>query len=123
MHIKYPDDIGSLTMEQWLDARVVDDTALEMEMRDALRNPWGILHGGVTAALVDACVEHATGGGIAADVVLHYLSPNRIGPVQARATRMGTRSDGEVVRVEVRDIGSDRVTALAVVTAADLSSG
>jgi uncharacterized protein (TIGR00369 family) len=118
MQMAFPADVEYLSMDQWLDAHVLDPMTIEMEMRDALRNPWGILHGGVTAALVDACVEHATGGALTGDVVLHYLAPNRIGPVQARARLLGRRSDGQAVRVEVRDVGSDRVTAVAVVTAA-----
>ena len=48
-----------------------------------LRNPWGILHGGVVATLVDLAAEHATGGGHTTDVVLHFLAPNRVGPVRA----------------------------------------
>jgi len=56
-------------------------------------------------------------GDITADVVLHFLAPNRVGPVRAEARAIGTRADGTVLRVEVRDDGADRVTALAVVTA------
>ena len=118
LRIGYPGDIDYMSMERWLDARVVDANTLEMDLRDTLRNPWGILHGGVTAALVDACVEHATGGGHVTDVVLHYLAPNRTGPVRAAAAILGRRSDGDVVRVELRDTGEDRVTAVAVATAA-----
>jgi acyl-coenzyme A thioesterase PaaI-like protein len=118
MRMAYPADVDYLSMERWLDARVVDELTIEIDLRDALRNPWGILHGGVTAALVDACVEHATGGALTGDVVLHYLAPNRTGPIRARATLLGRRSDGHMVRVEVRDVGSDRVTAVAVTTAA-----
>jgi uncharacterized protein (TIGR00369 family) len=118
LHIVFPgDDIDYLTMDRWLDTRAVSDAAVEMDLRDTLRNPWGILHGGVTAALIDACAEHATGGGITTDIVLHYLAPNRVGPVRATASILGHRSDGAVLRVEVRDTGADRVAAVAVVTA------
>jgi uncharacterized protein (TIGR00369 family) len=120
LRIGYPgDDIDSLSMDRWLDARVVDARTIEMDLRDTLRNPWGILHGGVTAALVDACVEHATGGGTVTDVVLHYLAPNRTGPVRATASILDHRSDGDVARVELRDTGADdRITAIAIATAA-----
>ena len=67
-------------------------------------------------ALVDIAAEHATGG-VTTDVVLHFLAPNRVGPVRATARPLGARSDGEVCRVEVRDEGGDRLTGLAVAVA------
>ena len=82
---------------------------------DRLRNPWGILHGGVVAMLVDLAAEHATGG-VTTDVVLHYLAPNRTGPVRAVVRPVARRSDGTVCRVEVTDTAADRVTALAITT-------
>jgi uncharacterized protein (TIGR00369 family) len=102
---------------EWLDTRTVDALTIEMPLADALRNPWGILHGGALASLIDLAAEHATGG-VATDVVLHFLAPNRIGPVRAAARVIGTRPDGTVLRIAVRDEGADRVTALAIVTAA-----
>ena len=61
---------------------------------------------------------------ITTDVVLHFLAPNRVGPVRATARAIGARADGTVLRVEVRDEGADRVTALAIVTSrAPRSSG
>ncbi len=92
--------------------------AVEIDLADELRNPWGILHGGVVATLVDLAAEHASGGGYTTDVVLHFLAPNRVGPVRAIARVLGARADGKVLRVEVRDVGAQRTTALAIVTAA-----
>ena len=100
---------------EWLGVHDVDALTLEMPLTDTLRNPWGILHGGAVASLVDCAAEHATGG-ITTDVVLHFLAPNRVGPVRAAAEVIGTRADGTVLRVEVRDEGAARVTAVAVVT-------
>jgi acyl-coenzyme A thioesterase PaaI-like protein len=99
-------------IEEWLGVREVADDVLEMELSDAHRNPWGILHGGVVASLVDLAT-----GGVTTDVVLHFLAPNRVGPIRATTRRLGTRSDGDVSRIEIRDVGADRVTALAVATA------
>jgi uncharacterized protein (TIGR00369 family) len=97
---------------------VAGDHAVEIELAAELRNPWGILHGGVVATLVDLAAEHATGGGITTDVVLHFLAPNRVGPVRASARELGRRTDGRLLRVEVRDEGAARMTALAIVTCA-----
>jgi uncharacterized protein (TIGR00369 family) len=103
------------TIPEWLGTYSVDAHTLEMPLADSLRNPWGILHGGALASLIDLAAAHVTGG-VTTDVVLHFLAPNRQGPVRAEARPIGTRADGTVSRVEVRDEGAGRVTALAVVT-------
>jgi uncharacterized protein (TIGR00369 family) len=106
------------TLTEWLGARPLGADEVEMPLAPSLRNPWGILHGGAVASLVDVAAEHATGG-VTTDVVLHFLAPNRVGPVRASAVPIGAgrRADGTVMRVEVRDVGADRVTALAIATA------
>jgi uncharacterized protein (TIGR00369 family) len=98
--------------------RVRDDTAAELDITDRVRNPWGILHGGAIAMLVDEAAARAVGPGAATvDVVLHFLRPGRTGPAVARAVSIGGRPDGELVRVEVVDAGADdRVMSLAVCT-------
>jgi uncharacterized protein (TIGR00369 family) len=105
-------------VKEWLGATPVSESAVEMPLVESLRNPWGILHGGAVAALVDLAAEHVAGG-VTTDVVLHFLAPNRVGPVRATAVPVGSgpaRADGAALRVEVRDEGADRVTALAVAT-------
>jgi uncharacterized protein (TIGR00369 family) len=109
---------------EWLGLRAIDElhsqagaSAIELGVFDELRNPWGIVHGGVTAALIDAAASRVVPGSRTRDAVVHYLAPNRVGPVRASATPLGERPDGTVVRVEVRDHGArERATALAVVT-------
>jgi uncharacterized protein (TIGR00369 family) len=104
------------SITEWLNAPAVTADTLEIDLADELRNPWGILHGGVVAMLADLASEHATGRATT-EVVLHFLAPNRVGPVQAHARSLGERRDGEVVRIEIRDVGADRVTAVAIATA------
>ena len=95
----------------------------EIEIRDDLRNRAGMLQGGVTATLVDVA-----GGVLAAtiaenpalvtqDLSIHYLSPARVGPVQAHATvlRHGRRT--VVCEVRVIDCGrDDTLCAFATMT-------
>ena len=107
-------------LTEFLGVRTLDDHTLAIDAAEQLRNPWGILHGGVTAALVDLAARHATGGSATTDTVLHFLAPGRVGPVTARVTIVGRRADGRLVRVEVRDAGAgDRLMAVAVATVAD----
>jgi uncharacterized protein (TIGR00369 family) len=111
-------DAAKPPVAEWLGARAVDGMTIEIDLAEDLRNPWGILHGGVVASLADLTAEHATRGGRTTDVVLHYLAPNRVGPVRATARLLGRRADGDVVRIEVRDEGAERTTAVAIATCA-----
>lgn len=97
-----------------------------LRLEDQLRNPWGILHGGAVAMLADeaacratvAAVPGAVVGVVAAtDVVLHYLRPAKVGPVEARCTVLGTRDGRTSVRVAIHDVGADdRLVTLGSVT-------
>jgi uncharacterized protein (TIGR00369 family) len=105
--------------EAFFGIRAAGASAVELDVTDAVRNPWGILHGGVTTTLLDAAVARALGSAAITSVVIHFLSPGRVGPVVAAANVIGTRADGSVLRVEVRDRGvDDRLLAVAIVTAA-----
>jgi acyl-coenzyme A thioesterase PaaI-like protein len=109
-------DVAAPGVEQWLGLRADGPDAVELDITAPIRNPWGILHGGVVSILADEAAARVTGG-VTTDVALHFLAPNRTGPVRAHARVLGTRGDGAVVRVELRDTGaSDRVTAVALAT-------
>ena len=103
---------------------------MQLELVDELRNPWGIMHGGVTTALVDAGAREVVGAQLAidvdrlrtTDVVMHFLSPARTGPVSTTGRVVGERPDGTVVEIDVVDHGnSDRLVAFAVATVAHLA--
>ncbi len=118
---------AGVPFEEWLAPRPTDD-GIEIELRDEFRNPWGIMHGGVTSAVVDAAaravayasfdtrIARSNDARHVDDMVLHFVAPARVGPVVASATVLGDRPDGALLRVEVRDQGIDRLAAFAVVT-------
>ena len=117
-----------------------------LDLVEHLRNPWGILHGGAVAMLADEAATRATrairairairatapvrttsgaddapGGEpttpCVSGAVIQYVSPNRVGPIEARATVIGDRGQDVVVRVSMHDLGAgERLTALATVT-------
>jgi acyl-coenzyme A thioesterase PaaI-like protein len=91
---------------------------VELPLTETVLNPWGILHGGVTTTLAESAVRHTLGGAHLTSVVLHFLRPGRVGPVRTVAKWIGSRPDGELLRVEVRDLGAEnRTMAIAIVTA------
>jgi len=58
----------------------------------------------------------------AADTVLHYLRPGRVGPVEARCRVLGGPPGRTLVRVAVHDLGSaDRLVALGSVVVLSVS--
>lgn len=105
-------------LDEFFGIAAEDARTVVMPLAEHLRNPWGILHGGATAVLVEAAAGHVTGGdGRVADAVVHFLAPGRVGPVAARAEPVGERPDGDLVEVSVHDLGADdRRMAVAVVT-------
>ena len=57
----------------------------------------------------------------AADTVLHYLRPTKVGPVEARCQVLGGPPGRTLVRVAVHDIGADaRLTAVGTVAVLDV---
>jgi len=99
---------------------------VHLAVEPRLRNPWGILHGGATAVVLDAAARNlildersagATPEVMMTDLAVHYLSPGRVGPMIATAQSQGHRGPDHLVRVEVRDHGADdRLMALAQTT-------
>lgn len=77
-----------------------DEATLEIEMRDQLRQPHGLLHGGVTATLIDTAMAFAVitvltkdEKASTVDLSVHYLRPHLEGKVSctARIVKAGKR--------------------------------
>lgn len=65
---------------------------VQIEMRDDLRQPHGILHGGVTATLIDTAMAYAvisclteTEKASTVDLTVHYLRPHSEGAFKCTA--------------------------------------
>ncbi len=57
----------------------------------------------------------------AGDTVLHYLSPAKVGPVEARCQVLGGRPGRTLVRVAIHDVGAgDRMAAMGSVAVLDV---
>jgi uncharacterized protein (TIGR00369 family) len=121
----HPVPDADVPLLEWAGARPRAWGGVEVDLTPELRNPWGILHGGVTTALADdaavRAVADVTGRpAVATSMSLGFYAPGRTGPVSAVGRIVGQPAEGDevVVRVEVRDAGAgDRLLAVAVVTA------
>jgi uncharacterized protein (TIGR00369 family) len=78
----------------------LDEAVIALEMRDDLRQPSGVLHGGVTATLVDTAMAFAvrtrleqTEATATIDLTIHYLRPVTDGAITctAKTERAGKR--------------------------------
>lgn len=109
---------------EWLDDDP-DHARVRVEMRDELRQPFGLMHGGVMSSLVESVCSRATaltvlGDGMAAmgqSISVSFLRPITQGSaeVHARARHRGRTT--WVWDAEVKD-GDGRLCALAQMTIA-----
>jgi len=103
---------GSLTAQlaDHVGARVVAPGVAEIDHRPFVVQASGALQGGIVALLGELAAESLTGGTVI-DLDARYLTTVRVGPGRATAVSLG----GGLIRVEVRDVGSDdRLAALVV---------
>ena len=84
----------------WLEDLQPDLAVISIDMRDDLRQPSGVLHGGVTATLIDTAMAFAVRTRLAIteatatiDLTVHYLRPHMTGKFicTAKVVRAGKR--------------------------------
>ncbi|CAN5473713.1 hypothetical protein BH10ACI3_BH10ACI3_27950 [soil metagenome] len=101
-----------------------DEAVISIEMRDDLRQPSGVLHGGVTATLIDTAMAFAVRTRLAMteatatiDLTVHYLRPHITGTFTctARVVRAGKRIFTVSADV-VNDDGKHIATAVSTYT-------
>lgn len=100
------------------------EARLRLKMRDELRQPYGVLHGGATASLIDTAMAYAiisclpeSERATTVDLTVHYLRPVSDGEVvcTAKVVRAGRRI--LTVSAEcVNEAGKITATALSTYT-------
>jgi len=77
-----------------------EKTVMQLEMQEKLRQPYGLLHGGATASLIDTAMAFAVVAALpdgeqatTVDLTVQYLRPHDSGKVvcTAKVTRAGKR--------------------------------
>jgi acyl-coenzyme A thioesterase PaaI-like protein len=92
---------------------VGEDGTVTVHIEDWLRNPWGILHGGVTACMIDLAGEVAGSAALGRPVlplgeIVRYLAPGRVGPVEAVPTVLSVDDGRALVETRAVDAGAER---------------
>lgn len=98
------DKLNNLPFAKLMGMRLADirpnEAVIEIEMRDDLKQPNGVLHGGVTATLIDTAMAFAVRTYLTdneptatIDLTVHYLRPHVAGKAicTARVVRPGKR--------------------------------
>jgi len=96
--------LHNLPFAKLIGMRLVDirpnEAVISMEMRDDLRQPSGVLHGGMTATLIDTAMAFAVRTHLAdheatatIDLTVHYMRPHTSGTITctAKVVRAGKR--------------------------------
>jgi 1,4-dihydroxy-2-naphthoyl-CoA hydrolase len=102
-----------------------DDARARVEMRDELRQPYGILHGGVYSSLVESICSYVTAAAVYADgmiamgqsIEVSFLRPVTAGHAEARAVARHRGRTSWVWQVEILD-DEERLCAVAKMTLA-----
>ena len=94
---------------------------LYLELREELKRQGGLLHGGVTASLIDTAAAMAvltlveTGKTVTVDLTIHYLLPLITGRATAHARVLRSGKRLSVISVEVLD-DKENLAATAITT-------
>jgi 1,4-dihydroxy-2-naphthoyl-CoA hydrolase len=119
-----PSGYAELLGTEWLDDDP-DGARARIPIRDDLRQPFGLMHGGVLSSLVESVCSHATaravfGEGMAAmgqSINVSFLRPITAGHAEVRARARHRGRSTWVWEAEVLD-GEERLCALAQMTIA-----
>ena len=87
---------------------------MAIDITERTRNPWGILHGGLTGMMIETTARQA-GIDEPTDLVVRYLRAVREGPAATRIVEMVDRPAGRLVKIEMVDTGTGEVAATALV--------
>ncbi len=119
-----PSPFDQLLGTEWVSSEP-DDTRARISMRDELRQPMGILHGGVMASLVESVCSMATAKAVFAEnrvamgqnISVSFLRPVSAGGIEVRAEAIHKGRMTWVWRAEILD-SDGRTCAVAQMTIA-----
>jgi 1,4-dihydroxy-2-naphthoyl-CoA hydrolase len=122
--IKSASNFDATLAIEWLQLDPEDSRA-RVAMRDELRQPYGILHGGVYSSLVESVCSYATAAAVYADgmiamgqsIEVSFLRPVTAGHAEARAVARHRGRTTWVWQVEILD-DDERLCAVAKMTMA-----
>ena len=107
---------------------ITGDFAMELDVTPSIRNPRGGIQGGLIATLADIVAGRALLDGTppghlltTADLSVNFIGSTDVGPARAEATIIRRGRNLCVVRVDITDTGSGKLTAIATLSFSVLS--
>jgi uncharacterized protein (TIGR00369 family) len=99
------------------------DFAMELDVTASIKNPRGGVQGGLVATLADIAAGRSLLDGLpdghlltTADLSINYLASNDVGPVRAEATVIRRGRHLCIVRVDITDTGTGKLTAISTLS-------
>jgi uncharacterized protein (TIGR00369 family) len=100
------------------------ETILEMPIRDEIKQPFGIVHGGINALLAEAAaslgansnLDNAVEVPVGVDVDTHHIAAATEGTLRAIATPIHAGKRVQTWRVETFIVETERLTSSSIVT-------
>jgi uncharacterized protein (TIGR00369 family) len=101
-----------------------EETILEMPITDEVKQPYGIVHGGINALLAEAAASLGANSNldnskevpVGIDVNTHHIAAATKGTLRATATPIHAGRRVQTWQVETRIIETDKLTSSSTVT-------
>ncbi|MFN0029157.1 MAG: hypothetical protein ACKV2O_18525 [Acidimicrobiales bacterium] len=92
--------------------RKVDEGRVELDLSDLVRNSFDTIQGGVTGVAMEQAALDLAGAGTALEFLhIYFLSAAKVGPYRASASALATTPTRMTGRVELTDVGNERLVA------------
>jgi acyl-coenzyme A thioesterase PaaI-like protein len=113
-HFDRPADAGTGRLESHFGLSV-GEGEVRIPVDERTRNPWGILHGGLTGLVVEV-IASSVGMTTLDEVMMRFMRPVRVGPGRATVAADLSLAGRRVLRIEMWDEGAERLAVLAHLT-------
>lgn len=111
-HLGKGEDPLEAPLAEVIGFRRVGEGAVELDLSDLVRNSFDSIQGGVTGVAMEQAALDLAGPGAALEFLhIYFLSAAKVGPYRATVTPLARTGHRLTGRVELSDVGNDRLVA------------